>query len=143
MTTMRAILVHKFGGPPVLQLQSNLPIPRVTSGKVLVRVKAAGVNPVDTYIREGSFGYRSPLPYTPGKDGAGLVEEVGDGVEHLKKGDRVFFCNRNLNNVHGSYAQYSLVDGTDVWSLPSKLSFPQGAALGVSYFTAYRALVFK
>ncbi|XP_077545800.1 quinone oxidoreductase-like isoform X2 [Haemaphysalis longicornis] len=111
--------------------------------KVLVRVKAAGVNPVDTYIREGSFGYSFSLPYTPGKDGAGIVEQVGKGVMGLQEGDRVFFSNRNMANKHGSCAQYSLLDDTDVWKLPEAVSFTKGAALGVPYFTAYRALVLK
>ncbi|KAK8768108.1 hypothetical protein V5799_005111, partial [Amblyomma americanum] len=110
---------------------------------VLVRVKAAGVNPVDAYIREGSFGHTYPTPYTPGKDGAGLVEGVGEGVTTVKRGDRVFFSNRNLGNVHGSYAQYSLLDDTDVWRLPEHVSFEKGAALGIPYFTAYRAIVLK
>uniref|UniRef100_A0A023GIK1 Putative pig3 p53-inducible quinone oxidoreductase n=1 Tax=Amblyomma triste TaxID=251400 RepID=A0A023GIK1_AMBTT len=140
---MRAIQVQKFGGPEVLQLATNVPIPKVEAHKVLVRVKAAGVNPVDAYIREGSFGHTYPTPYTPGKDGAGLVEEVGKGVTTVKPGDRVFFSNRNLGNVHGSYAQYSLLDDTDVWRLPEHVSFEKGAAMGIPYFTAYRAIVLK
>ncbi|KAK8771076.1 hypothetical protein V5799_025680 [Amblyomma americanum] len=140
---MRAIQVQKFGGPEVLQLATNVPIPKVEAHKVLVRVKAAGVNPVDAYIREGSFGHTYPTPYTPGKDGAGLVEGVGEGVTTVKRGDRVFFSNRNLGNVHGSYAQYSLLDDTDVWRLPEHVSFEKGAALGIPYFTAYRAIVLK
>lgn len=143
MRSMRAVQVHKFGGPQVLQVAEGAPIPKVEPNKVLVRVKAAGVNPVDTYIREGSFGYTFSLPYTPGKDGAGIVEEVGQGVTALQKGDRVFFSNRNMNNPHGSYAQYSLLDDTDVWKLPEAVSFSKGAALGIPYFTAYRALVLK
>lgn len=142
MSVMRAIQVNKFGGPQVLQ-ECHVPIPKVTSGKVLVRVKAAGVNPVDTYIREGTYPMSFQLPYTPGKDGAGLVEEVGQGDTPLKKGDRVFFCNNDGSNVHGSYAQYSLLNATDVWPLPEKISFQQGACLGVPYLTAYRALVLK
>ncbi|XP_077495162.1 quinone oxidoreductase-like isoform X1 [Amblyomma americanum] len=140
---MRAIQVQKFGGPEVLQLATNVPIPKVEAHKVLVRVKAAGVNPVDAYIREGSFGHTYPTPYTPGKDGAGLVEGVGEGVTTVKRGDRVFFSNRNPRNVHGSYAQYSLLDDTDVWRLPEHVSFEKGAALGIPYFTAYRAIVLK
>ncbi|KAM7294673.1 putative quinone oxidoreductase [Ixodes scapularis] len=83
MSVMRAVQVNKFGGPQVLQ-ECNVPIPKVTPGKVLVRVKAAGVNPIDTYIREGTFPVSFQLPYTPGKDGAGLVEEVGQGDTPLK-----------------------------------------------------------
>lgn len=143
MRTMRAVQVHEFGGPQVLKVAEDVPIPKVEPRKVLVRVKAAGVNPVDTYIHEGSFGYTYRLPYTPGKDGAGLVEDVGDGVAGLQPGDRVFFSNRNMSNKYGSYAQYSLLDDMDVWKLPESVSFAKGAALGIPYFTAYRALVLK
>ncbi|CAN8001993.1 unnamed protein product [Ixodes hexagonus] len=142
MSVMRAIQVHKFGGPPVLQ-ECKLPVPKATRGKVVVRVKAAGINPIDTYIREGTFPVSFQLPYTPGKDGAGLVEEVGSGVTHLQARDRVFFCNSDPTNVHGSYAQYSLLNATDVWKLAEELTFQQGACLGVPYLTAYRALVVK
>lgn len=140
---MRAIRVNKFGGPQVLQLSENVPIPEVEPRKVLVRVKASGVNPVDTYIREGAFAYTYPLPFTPGKDGAGVVEEVGEGVSNVKRGERVFFSNRDMKNTHGSYAQYCLVSDTDVWRLPERMSFEKGAALGIPYFTAYRAIVLK
>lgn len=61
----------------------------------------------------------------------------------MQKGDRVFFCNRDGSNVHGSYAQYSLLNATDVWPLPEKISFQQGACLGIPYLTAYKALVLK
>uniref|UniRef100_A0A2R5LKW1 Putative zinc-binding oxidoreductase n=1 Tax=Ornithodoros turicata TaxID=34597 RepID=A0A2R5LKW1_9ACAR len=140
---MRAIQVHKAGGPTVLQLASNVAVPKATGTKVLINVKAAGINPVDTYIREGAFGYTPPLPYTPGKDGAGIVEAVGEAVHNFKKGDRVFFSNRCRENTHGSYAQYCLVDTGDTWPLPERLTFQQGAALGIPYLTAYRALVLK
>lgn len=142
MALMRAIQVTKFGGPQVLQ-ECRLPVPKVTPGKVLVRVKAAGVNPIDTYIREGKFPPSFVLPYTPGKDGAGIVEEVSEGVDHLQKGDKVFFCCKDSSNVHGSYAQYSLLNATDVWPLPENLNFQQGACLGIPYLTAYRALMIK
>ncbi|RCN28245.1 GroES-like protein [Ancylostoma caninum] len=74
--------------------------------KVLVRVAAAGVNPVDTYIREGQYAVLPTLPYTPGRDGAGIVEEVGEDVSHVKAGDRVYF----LANHTGSAAEYCLTD---------------------------------
>ncbi|XP_075560212.1 quinone oxidoreductase-like [Dermacentor variabilis] len=140
---MRAIRVNKLGGPQVLQLSEKVPVPEVEPRKVLVRVKAAGVNPVDTYIREGTFAYTYPVPFTPGKDGAGVVEEVGEGVGNVKRGERVFFSIRDAKNTHGSYAQYCLVSDTDVWRLPESMSFEKGAALGIPYFTAYRAIVLK
>ena len=72
---MKAIRVSEFGGPEVLKLQ-DVPDPRPDSGQVLVRVKAAGVNPVDTYIRAGAYARKPNLPYTPGMDAAGVVEDV-------------------------------------------------------------------
>jgi NADPH:quinone reductase len=76
---MKAIRVHQFGGPEVLQLQDAAdPVPQ--KGEVVVRVKAAGVNPYDTYMRSGNYGANNPaLPYTPGSDAAGIVESVGRG----------------------------------------------------------------
>ena len=86
---MKAIRVHSFGGPEVLRLE-DVPEPRAGAGQVVVRVKAAGVNPLDTYIRAGTYARKPALPYTPGSDIGGIVEEVGEGVSRLKKGDRVY-----------------------------------------------------
>ncbi|RCN28037.1 putative NADPH:quinone reductase [Ancylostoma caninum] len=102
--------------------------------QVLVRVAAAGVNPVDTYIREGQYAVLPTLPYTPGRDGAGIVEEVGEDVSHVKVGDRVYF----LANHTGSAAEYCLTD--KVFPLPFDLTFQEGACLGIPYMTAHRAL---
>ena len=87
---MKAICVREFGGPEVLKLE-DMPDPRpAQSGQVLIRVKAAGVNPYDTYMRAGGYGARNPaLPYTPGSDAAGVVESAGADVD-LKAGDRVY-----------------------------------------------------
>jgi NADPH2:quinone reductase len=85
---MKAILVHQFGGPEVLKLE-DVPTPHPASGQVLVRIHAVGVNPYDTYMRSGAYAIKPPLPYTPGSDGAGVVEAIGEGVDKVKKGDRV------------------------------------------------------
>ena len=77
---MKAILVGEFGGPEVLKLK-QVPTPQPAAGQVLVRIYAAGVNPYDTYMRAGAYARKPPLPYTPGSDGAGVVEAVGDGVK--------------------------------------------------------------
>jgi NADPH:quinone reductase len=132
---MRAIRVSEFGGPEVLRLQ-EVPDPAPDTGQVLVRVKAAGVNPVDTYIRAGAYARKPNLPYTPGTDAAGVVEVVGAGVKHFKKGDRVY----TNGSITGVCAELALCDESRVHHLPSKTSFAQGAALGVPYGTAYRAL---
>ena len=77
---MKAILVGEFGGPEVLKLK-QVPTPQPAAGQMLVRIHAAGVNPYDTYMRAGAYARKPPLPYTPGSDGAGVVEAVGDGVK--------------------------------------------------------------
>lgn len=105
-------------------------------GQVVIRVKAAGVNPVDTYIRSGLYPSRPPLPYTPGFDAAGVVESVGDGVTRLAVGDRVF----TAGTVSGAYAQQTLCGEQHVYPLPRKVSFAQGAGVHVPYAAAYRAL---
>jgi NADPH2:quinone reductase len=101
-----------------------------------VRVKAAGVNPVDTYIRAGLYPRKPSLPYTPGTDAAGVVEAVGGNVKRFKSGDRVY----TNGSVTGVSAELAVCDESRVHHLPSQVSFQQGAALGVPYGTAFRAL---
>src|SRR5207244_109484 len=132
---MRAIRVSEFGGPETLRLQ-DVPDPKPDSGQVLVRVKAAGVNPVDTYIRAGAYARKPSLPFTPGTDAAGVVDAVGPNVKQFKPGDRVY----TNGTITGAYAELALCEESRVHPLPSKISFAQGAALGVPYGTAYRAL---
>jgi NADPH2:quinone reductase len=132
---MKAIRVSDFGGPDVLKLQ-DVPDPKPDSGQVLVRVKAAGVNPADTYIRTGTYARKPSLPYTPGMDAAGIVEAVGPNVKQFKPGDRVYAN----GTITGACAELALCEESRVHLLPSKVSFAQGAALGVPYGTAYRAL---
>jgi NADPH2:quinone reductase len=132
---MKAIRVSEFGGPEVLKLQ-DVPDSKPDSGQVLVRVKAAGVNPVDTYVRAGVYPRKPNLPYTPGTDAAGVVEAVGANVKRFKAGDRVY----TSGSITGAYAELSVCEESRVHPLPSKISFAQGAALGVPYGTAYRAL---
>lgn len=132
---MRAIRVHEFGGPEVMRLE-DVPDPKADRGQVLVRVHAAGVNPVDAYIRSGMYPRKPTLPYTPGSDAAGEVAATGDGVTLFKKGDRVY----TSATVTGAYAELALADEARVHPLPANVSFAQGAAIGVPYATAYRAL---
>ncbi|HEY8517112.1 MAG TPA: NADPH:quinone reductase [Candidatus Binatia bacterium] len=132
---MKAIRVEKHGGPEVLELR-EVPDPQPGAGQVRIRVHAAGVNPVDTYIRAGQQGYTAALPYTPGMDAAGVVDAVGEGVTQLAVGDRVY---TNLA-LTGTYAELTLAPAEQVRRLPERLSFAQGAAIGIPYLTAYRAL---
>ena len=132
---MKAIRVHEFGGPEVLKLE-EVPDPQPGPGQVVVRVHAAGVNPVEAYIRTGTYAAKPNLPYTPGADGAGVVIKLGPEVKRLKAGDRVFFTATRT----GAYAEQALCDEAKVHPLPKDVSFEQGAAMGVPYGTAYRGL---
>jgi NADPH:quinone reductase len=132
---MKAILVHEFGGPEVLRLE-DVPDPKPSAGQVVVRVRAAGVNPVETYIRAGAYARLPDLPYTPGSDAGGTIESVGPNVSRLKSGDRVYVG----GSLTGTYAELALSDERSVYPLPSAVSFEQGAAVHVPYVTAFRAL---
>lgn len=132
---MKAIRVHEFGGPDVMRLEA-VPDPKPAPGQVLVRVRAAGVNPVDTYIRSGAYAQKPPLPYTPGFDAGGLVEAVGSGVTAVAPGGRVY----TVRTLTGAYAELVVCDQSQVKPLPANASFAQGAAICVPYGTAYRAL---
>lgn len=131
---MKAIRVNEWGGPEVLRLE-DVPEPKPEAEQVVVAVKAAGVNPVDTYIRSGAYGKDRPIPYTPGTDAAGDVLAVGSDVKGLKVGDRVYVA-----NASGAYAEQVVCDAKDAHPLPENISYAQGAAIGVPYATAYRAL---
>ncbi|HXX44922.1 MAG TPA: NADPH:quinone reductase [Candidatus Acidoferrales bacterium] len=132
---MKAIRVREFGGPEVLKLEE---VPNLTpaTGQVVVRMRAVGVNPVDTYIRSGVYPRKPTLPYTPGTDGAGAIEAVGTGATRFKTGHRVYIA----GSLTGSYAEQSLCEERLVFPLPAHVSFAQGAAMHVPYATAFRAL---
>jgi NADPH2:quinone reductase len=133
---MKAIRVHEFGGPEVMRLE-EAPLPEAHAGQVLVDVGAVGVNPVDTYVRSGTYAARPTLPYTPGSDAAGLVVAVGDDVRRVSPGDRVYVA----GSLTGTYAECVLCAEHQVHPLPDGLSFAQGAAVGVPCATAYVALI--
>lgn len=132
---MKAIRVHQFGGPEVLKLEET-PTPKPEGGQVLVHIRAAGVNPYDTYMRNGTYAIKPPLPYTPGSDAAGTVEAVGSGLKKVKPGDRVY----TAQTLTGAYAEYALALEDQVHPLPQNISFEQGAGIWVPYGTAYHAL---
>jgi NADPH2:quinone reductase len=131
---MKAIRVEEFGGPEVMKLV-EVPQPRPEAGQVLVRIHAAGVNPVETYIRAGTYPRKPALPFTPGNDGAGVIEQAGEEVK-LQAGDRVY----TAGSISGTYAEYALCHAAQVHPLPENVSFAQGAAMGTPYATAYRGL---
>lgn len=132
---MKAIRVHELGGPAVLRIEE---VPNLTPGptQVVVRIHAAGVNPVDTYLRAGTYPRKAALPYTPGTDGAGTVESVGKDAKRFVLGDRVYLA----NSLTGTYAEQALCEESQLFPLPPHISFAQGAAIWVPYTTAYRAL---
>src|SRR5678815_1797626 len=133
---MKAIRVHEFSRPEVLHLE-QVPTPKPGPGEFLVRMHATGVNPVETYIRAGTYARLPELPYTPGNDGAGVVEQVGANVSDFKAGDRVY----TAGSLTGTYAEFALCRKEQVHPLPANVSFAQGAAIGTPYATAYRGLL--
>jgi NADPH:quinone reductase len=132
---MKAIRVSEFGSPEVMKYE-EISDPHPGNGQVVIKIYAAGVNPVEAYIRSGSYARKPALPYTPGADAAGIVEEVGPGVTSFKAGDRVY----TSGSITGTYADKAVCAEHHIHRLPNNVSFKQGAALGVPYGTAYRAL---
>jgi NADPH:quinone reductase len=137
---MKAIRVHEFGGPDVLRLEDVADL-KPAAHQALVRIRAAGVNPVDAYIRGGAYARKPALPYTPGSDGAGDIDAVGPEFTAFKPGDRVYISGFGAApGGAGTYAEYALCTADQLYRLPARASFAQGAALGVPYATAYQAL---
>lgn len=132
---MKAIRVNEFGPPEVMRLE-EVPDPSPGAGQVVVKVAAAGVNPVDTYIRSGVYRPDLKLPYTPGQDGAGVISAVGPDVSHRRVGQRVYVA----RSISGTYAEQVLCQEFQTHPLPEGTSFGQGAAIGVPYGAAFRAL---
>ncbi len=135
---MKAIVVREFGQPEVMNVE-EVDLPGITENQVLVKIEAAGVNPVDIYLRTGIHAHAPKLPYTPGKDGAGVVEAVGEGVTNFNVGDRVY----TANTVTGTYAEYAVCQEVDLGRLPESVSFEKGAGIWTPYATSFRALFQK
>lgn len=136
---MKAILAREFGGPEVLKLE-EVPDPVAGQGQVRVRVHAAGVNPYDTYMRAGGYAIKPDLPYTPGADAAGIIDQVGGQAGDWKAGDRVYISGTAIGKAHGAYAEFAVCEAAQVHRLPARITFTQGAGLFVPYVTAWRAL---
>jgi NADPH:quinone reductase-like Zn-dependent oxidoreductase len=135
-TTMKAIRIHSFGGPDVLQLE-EVPIPKPQPDELLVRIHAASVNPVDWKIREGHLGM-GPLPQTIGSDFSGVVELAGSAVRNLRTDDALF---GTVTDETGSYAEYALANVSQVARKPASLDHVHAAALPIAALTAWQALV--
>jgi len=134
---MKAIRVHEFGGPEVMQIE-EVPDPSPGPSQILVSVKAIGVNPVDSYIRSGTYARKPQLPYIPHTDIGGIVEAVGGSVSRFKKGDRVYAF-----AVVGGGAEQAVCEEWQVMPLADQATFQQGAAIGVPYGTAWRGLFIR
>lgn len=135
---MKAIVVREFGPPEVMKVE-EVELDHPTGTQVLVKIEAAGVNPVDTYLRTGIHAHAPSLPYTPGKDGAGIVEAIGESVTRFKAGDRVY----TAGSISGTYAEYSICNESHLGHLPDNVSFEEGGGIWTPYATSYRALFQK
>jgi len=133
--TMKAVQIHAFGGPEVLQLEET-PRPEPGARQVLVRVRAAGVNPVDWKIREGKLG-QIPLPTIMGSDFSGEIEALGPRVEEFRVGEMVF---GSVADDSGSYAQYALAPITHIVEKPKEVDHTTAAAIPIPAMTAWQAL---
>lgn len=140
---MKAVQINEFGGPEVLKVV-DIEEPSPNKDEVKVKLYAVGLNPSESYTISGNYAYNVPdLPYVPGGDGAGVIEEVGAGVENVKVGDRVYLSGFNAERKTGTYAEKVVTDAKSVYPLPDGTTFNEGAALGIPVFTAYRALMQK
>lgn len=137
---MRAIVIDRFGGPDVLQLR-DVPRPSPGPGELLVRVIASGTNPVDAKVRAAGSWAGISFPAVIGYDASGVVEAVGPGAGDFRPGDEVFFTPEIFGNVHGTYAEYALVQAAIVAFKPKSLSHVEAAALPLAGGTAWEAIV--
>ena len=138
---MKAVQITEFGGPEVLKVAS-IEEPMVGKDDVKVKLYATGLNPNESYTITGTYGAFTPkLPYVPGYDGAGVVEEVGANVEDFSVGDRVWIAGFLAERNSGTYAEKVVIDQDHLYPLPDNLSMLEGAGLGIPIFTAYRALI--
>lgn len=137
---MKAVLMTAAGDPEVLQLQ-DAPKPQIQKdSELLVRLKAAGINPIDTKLRKRGTFFPDRMPAILGCDGAGIVEAVGAGVSQFQVGDEVYFCNGGLGGHPGTYAEYAVVDEQFAAAKPTRLSFAEAAAAPLVLITAWEAL---
>ena len=135
--SMKAIRVHEYGGLEVLKLE-DAPRPVAKAGEMVVRVNAAGVNPVDAGVRKGWMKGRMTLPFTPGYDISGIVDSVGDGVKSFKAGDEVFAY---LDLARGGgYAEFAIVKEPEAAMKPGRVSHVEAAGVPLTALTAWQAL---
>ncbi|GAB7117813.1 NADPH:quinone reductase [Natrinema pallidum] len=136
---MRAVRLHEHGDADVLQVE-EVDRPEPATDELLIEVAAVGVNPVDTYFRDGSYA-PVDVPFTPGVDFAGTVVETGSTVENFEDGDRVYGTGIGNGGFQGSYAEYATVPIDRVVHLPEGVDVTEAGAAGVAAVTAWRALI--
>lgn len=138
---MKAMVMTSVGGPEVLQYQDAAdPVIRRDT-EMLVRLHAAGVNPLDTKLRsKGTYFPDTPMPIL-GCDGAGVVAAVGNAVRRFKVDDAVYFCNGGIGDTPGTYAQYAVIDEAFAAPKPVTLDFSAAAAVPLALITAWESLV--
>ncbi len=136
---MKAIIAERSGGPEVLRLE-EIQVPALKPNQVLVRLKAAGINPIDYKMRRDLTRFPLTLPAVLGCDGAGVVVEVGREVNRLQVGDEVYFCQPGFNGRQGTYAEYAVVDEALAAKKPKALDFVQAAAVPLVLLTAWESL---
>jgi NADPH2:quinone reductase len=135
---MQALVLNRYNGP--LEL-TDLPTPTAERGQVLVRVKAAGLNPLDTKIRSGNAAHaKHPLPLVLGIDMAGTLEAVGEGVSGFSVGDDVYGMTGGVGGLQGSLAQFQAVDARLLAHKPANLSMKEAAAIPLSFITSYEGI---
>lgn len=137
---MKAILMTAAGAPNVLQLADVNEPKMQSSTEILVRLKAAGINPIDTKLRSRGTFQPDRLPSILGCDGAGIVEAIGADVTKFKVGDEVYFCNGGLGSHQGNYAELTTIDEKFATHKPKSLSFEEAAAAPLVLLTAWEAL---
>lgn len=137
---MKAMLMAAPGGPEVLQI-AELPLPELPSpAHLLVRLKAAGVNPIDTKLRKNGTYFPDKLPTVLGCDGAGVVESIGNAVTRFKPGDEVYFFNGGIGSEQGNYAEYTVIHEDCAAAKPKNLSMVEAAAVPLVLITAWESL---
>lgn len=137
---MKAVVFYEPGSPEVLQVE-DYPTPEITTDReILVQLRAAGVNPIDTKLRQRGTFFPDQMPAVLGCDGAGVVTEIGSAVENIKVGDEVYFCNGGIGATPGTYAEFAVIDERFVAKKPASLSFAEAAAAPLVLITAWESL---
>lgn len=137
---MNAVVVEDFGDANQL-IYKQIDAPQAKENQVRIKIQATGVNPNEAYVLTGNYNLFVPsLPFIPGFDGAGVIDQVGSNVTNFSIGDRVFVGTFKKKEQSGTYAEKLVVDSDIVLHLPDNVTFEDGASIGIPGFTAYHAL---